>query len=77
MWSLVSFSSVLRRAGVSSEASHPEVSGGAVGGSGVEIAACGGDGRMAEGLLHQMDRRASVEAMTGMGMAQPVRRNLA
>src|SRR4051794_31769726 len=31
---------------------------------------------MAKGLLHQMDGRASVEAMAGMSMAQPVGRDL-
>ena len=31
---------------------------------------------MAEGCLHEVDRRAALEAVAGMGMAQPVRRHL-
>jgi len=56
--------------------SHPEIPRRAVGGPCMKIAARGGDGRMAQGLLHEVDGRASVEAMAGMSMAQPVGRDL-
>jgi hypothetical protein len=45
---------------------------GAVGGPRMEIAACGGHRGMAERLLHQMDRRAPVEAMAGVGVPPPL-----
>lgn len=42
----------------------------------MEIAAGGGNGCMAESSLYEMDGRAAVERMTGMGVTQPVRRDL-
>ena len=48
----------------------------AVLGAGVEIFAGGGDGGVAEGGLHQMNRGAAVEGMGTVRVPHPVRRNI-
>jgi hypothetical protein len=42
---------------------------------GVEVTAGGDDGGVAEGSLHQVNGRPSVEGMGGVGMPHPVRGN--
>jgi hypothetical protein len=37
----------------------------------MEVAARGADGRMAQSLLHQMDRRAPIQAVALMSMSGP------
>ena len=56
--------------------SHAEIAGGAAGGASVQVAARGGDRGVPEGSLHEVDGRAAVEAMAGVRMAQPMRRDL-
>jgi hypothetical protein len=55
---------------------HPEVSSRTVGGAGMEVAARGGDRGVPERLLHQVDGCAPIQTVAGVGMAQPVGRNL-
>jgi len=47
---------------------HPQVTGAAIPRPGVQVTARGGDGRMAQGGLHQVDRGASVKGMGSLAM---------
>ena len=51
-------------------APHPEVSGGAIGRAGVQVAAHGGDRGVPERLLDEVDECTPVEAVAGVGVAQ-------
>ena len=55
---------------------HAEIPRRVAGGSAVEIAACGRDGRMAQGLPHEVDRRAPAETMAGVRVSQPMSRQV-
>ena len=55
--------------------SDREKSSRAVFGAGMEVAAGGGDGGVAEGGLHQMNRRAAVQSVAGVSVAEPVGRD--
>ena len=45
---------------------HPEIPRRAVGGAGMQVAACGGDRGVPEGLLDEVDRRAVIQGVASV-----------
>src|SRR3982751_153435 len=59
--------------GPASAALHAQVAGGTVGGASMKIPARGGHRGVPEGLLHEVDGCSAIEAVAGVGVAQPMR----